>query len=103
MSVPGEQEAAYPVSYENDSCPKCGYRGHMTSEVDNLVQRVARLERRNRHLKMAGLGIALATITFADGEPPRRKPVRRKGSSPSIATVTQESPLARRPTLPARR
>ena len=31
----------------------------MTSEVDNLVQRVARLERQNRQLKVVGLGIAL--------------------------------------------
>ncbi len=36
----------------------------MTSEVDNLVQRVARLERQNRQLKMVGLGIALGMATF---------------------------------------
>ena len=36
----------------------------MTSEVDNLVQRVAKLERENRQLKMVGLGIALGIATF---------------------------------------
>ena len=36
----------------------------MTSEVDNLSQRVARLERQNRQLKMVGLGIALGMATF---------------------------------------
>jgi hypothetical protein len=36
----------------------------MTSEVDNLVQRVARLERQNRQMKMAGLGIALGMAIF---------------------------------------
>jgi hypothetical protein len=35
----------------------------MTSEVDNLVQRVARLERQNRQLKLVGLGIALGMAT----------------------------------------
>jgi hypothetical protein len=36
----------------------------MTSEVDNLVQRVAKLERQNRQLKMIGLGVALGMATF---------------------------------------
>ena len=36
----------------------------MTSEVDNLVQRVAKLERESRQLKMVGLGIALGIATF---------------------------------------
>jgi hypothetical protein len=36
----------------------------MTSEVDNLVQRVASLERQNRQLKMVGLGITLGMATF---------------------------------------
>ena len=36
----------------------------MTSEVDNLVHRVARLERQNRQLKIVGLGIALGMATF---------------------------------------
>jgi hypothetical protein len=36
----------------------------MTSEVDNLVQRVAKLERQNRQLKMIGLGVALGAATF---------------------------------------
>ena len=36
----------------------------MTSEVDNLIQRVARLERQNRQLKMVGLGVALGMSTF---------------------------------------
>jgi hypothetical protein len=36
----------------------------MTSEVDNLGQRVARLERQNRKLKMAGLGIVLGMAAF---------------------------------------
>ena len=31
----------------------------MTSEIDNLVERVARLERQNRQMKLLGLGIAL--------------------------------------------
>lgn len=36
----------------------------MTSEVDNLVQRVAKLERQNRQLKVIGLGVALGMATF---------------------------------------
>jgi hypothetical protein len=36
----------------------------MTSEVGNLVQRVAKLERQNRQLKMIGLGVALGLAAF---------------------------------------
>ena len=36
----------------------------MGSESDSLIQRVERLERQNRQLKMAGLGIVLGMATF---------------------------------------
>jgi hypothetical protein len=38
--------------------------GGMTSEVDNLAQRVARLERQNRQLKVLGAAIVLSIVTF---------------------------------------
>jgi hypothetical protein len=34
----------------------------MTPEVDHLMQRVGRLERQNRQLKLVGLGIALCVV-----------------------------------------
>jgi hypothetical protein len=46
----------------------------MTSEVDNLAQRVAKLERHNRQLKMVVLGVALCMATFflvGAAKPPR--------------------------------
>ena len=45
----------------------------MTSEVDSLVQRIARLERQNRQLKLVGLGIALgmAFLLTAAAKTPR--------------------------------